>query len=225
MKKIIVLQGPPASGKTTYAKKLHKENKNNVIVSRDNIRLSRGDYWIPEQEDWISDIEEFEVKSALKHNLTPIIDATNLNQVYIDKWKAIADNEGAELEIIPMDVPPIEEAIKRDCNRERFVGANVIFNFYKKYYPHLLSNLPNITDIFFNDKQQIKQTIIDLINNHGELNKYGQKCLYWPEKNIYIFLWVDKILMYSDDQTFEITKGLLSDYSIEDLKSFINKYQ
>jgi hypothetical protein len=57
------------------------------------------------------------------------------------------------------------------------------------------------------------------------LNKYGQRCLYWPEKNIYIFLWVDKFLMYSDDQTFEITKGLLSDYNIEDLKSFINKYQ
>ena len=139
MKKIIVLQGPPASGKSTYAKKLHEEDQNNIIVSRDGIRASRGKYWIPEQEDWISEVEEFEVRSALKHNLTPIIDATNLNPLFIDKWSQIASEESAQIKIIQMEVPPFEEALIRDKNRERPVGPEVILRFYNEYYPHLLS--------------------------------------------------------------------------------------
>ena len=76
-REIIVLQGPPACGKSTYARELHKKNQNYVIVSRDNIREARGDYWIPAQEDYISAIEEFEIRKAIEMELTPIIDATN----------------------------------------------------------------------------------------------------------------------------------------------------
>ena len=45
-REIIVLQGPPACGKSTYARELHKQNQNYVIVSRDNIRnrLNDGRY-------------------------------------------------------------------------------------------------------------------------------------------------------------------------------------
>ena len=53
MSKILVLQGPPASGKSTCARGLIKNNKEWVIVSRDSIRESRGDYWVPEQEDYV----------------------------------------------------------------------------------------------------------------------------------------------------------------------------
>ena len=30
-------------------------------MSRDNIRDARGNYWVPEQENYISDLEEFSV--------------------------------------------------------------------------------------------------------------------------------------------------------------------
>lgn len=46
---IVVLQGVPASGKTSWAKEFVKNKKDWVIVSRDSIRESRGDYWIPSQ--------------------------------------------------------------------------------------------------------------------------------------------------------------------------------
>ena len=57
MKKIIVLQGPPASGKSTWARDTAKAGTPYVIVNRDSIREARGEYWIPEQETYISDLE------------------------------------------------------------------------------------------------------------------------------------------------------------------------
>ena len=42
--KILVLQGAPASGKSTYARELTSQDKSYVIVSRDEIRAARGQY-------------------------------------------------------------------------------------------------------------------------------------------------------------------------------------
>lgn len=43
-KKIIVLQGPPASGKSTWARETAKAGTPYVIVNRDSIRNARGEY-------------------------------------------------------------------------------------------------------------------------------------------------------------------------------------
>ena len=43
MSKIIVLQGPPACGKSTWAKEYVKDKKDWVIVSRDEIREENED--------------------------------------------------------------------------------------------------------------------------------------------------------------------------------------
>lgn len=137
MKKIIVLQGPPASGKSTLALQLHLEDRSRVIVCRDAIRESRGEYWLPDQEDYISEIELFQVKTALKHNLTPIIDATNLNPKTIEKWKNLAEEENVEIEWIEC-VVDFKEACKRDEERGNKVGKKVLKTFYQRYYPHLL---------------------------------------------------------------------------------------
>lgn len=136
-KKIIILQGVPASGKSTYAKKLHEENQNYVIVSRDNIRRSRGNYWIPEQEDYITDIEVFCVEAALRRNLIPIIDATNLNEKFLSNWKRIADIYDADIEYIKFEIE-FEEALNRDKNREYPVGKEVLIRFFKNYFPDKL---------------------------------------------------------------------------------------
>lgn len=139
MSKIIILQGVPASGKSTYARKLHEQNKDYVIVNRDSIRRMRGDYWIPEQESYITDIEICCVESALKRGLTPIIDATNLNEAYLEFWKDIAEDFEVEIEYIKFEIG-YEEALLRDANREYPVGKDVIYKFFKKYFPERLPN-------------------------------------------------------------------------------------
>lgn len=133
MNKIIVLQGPPASGKSTYARELAQAGTPYVIVNRDSIREARGEYWIPEQEDYISDMEEYGVRSAIKRKLIPIIDATNLNPKTIAKWENLAKELNCEIEYKKFYIP-FKEAVERDSKRERSVGKKTLKHFYKKYF-------------------------------------------------------------------------------------------
>lgn len=133
MKKIIVLQGPPASGKSTWARDTAKAGTPYVIVNRDSIREARGEYWIPEQESYISDLEEFGVRSAVNRGLIPIIDATNLNPKTIQKWNDLAKELNCEIEFKPFYVP-YKEALERDKGRSRPVGEKVLKRFYTQYF-------------------------------------------------------------------------------------------
>jgi len=138
MVKIYVLVGPPACGKSTLAHKMHEEDPSKVIVCRDEIRAARGTYWIPDQEDYISDIEEFEVRCAIKHGLSPIIDATNLNPKTMEKWEKLSVELDIILEKVYLPYVPFEEALKRDTKRGeqggRAVGEKTLRSFYKRYY-------------------------------------------------------------------------------------------
>ena len=135
--KILVLQGVPASGKSTFARSLVLKDKSYVIVSRDAIREARGDYWIPEHENYISDIEEFEIRSAIKHNLNPIIDATNLNPKTIAKWKNLAEELNVNIEFKMFEID-FATALERDSKRERSVGKKVLERFFRNYFPDQL---------------------------------------------------------------------------------------
>ena len=135
--KILVLQGVPASGKSTFARSLVLRDKSYVIVSRDAIREARGDYWIPEHEDYISDIEEFEIRSAIKHGLNPIIDATNLNPKTIAKWKNLAEELNINIEFKMFEID-FATALERDSKRERSVGKKVLERFFRDYFPNQL---------------------------------------------------------------------------------------
>lgn len=134
MSKILVLQGPPAAGKTSYARTFIKDRTDWVIVNRDSLREGRGEYWIPSQEDYISDLEEFSIKAAINRGLNVIIDATNLNPKTIDKWNKLAIDTKSEIEFKEFYVP-FKEALERDKKRERSVGEKVLKRFYKQYYP------------------------------------------------------------------------------------------
>ena len=144
MKKIIILQGPPACGKSTRAQELLVKYGSDkaVIVCRDSIREACGEYWVPSRENYISDIEKGAVIAALEHDMIPIIDATNLNPKTIEKWKKIAADYNAETEWIEV-VESYQEALKRDSNpdRKRPVGKKVLRNFYTKYYPYLIASM------------------------------------------------------------------------------------
>jgi predicted kinase len=54
MQTLLILQGPPASGKSTWAKEFVKNNPWYIRVCRDDLRRMRGTYWIPGQEDMIT---------------------------------------------------------------------------------------------------------------------------------------------------------------------------
>ena len=165
MNKIIVLSGPPASGKSTMARDYIQTHKDCVIVNRDDFRSARGEYLVPSQEDYISDLEEAAVRSALKRGLTPIIDATNLNPKTISKWNTIAEEFEVEVETKSFYIP-FKDAVERDRLRGeaggRSVGEKVLKDFYLRYFEEEFRKevYTDHTFIKFDDNPELPPCII-----------------------------------------------------------------
>lgn len=138
--KLLVLIGPPASGKSTFAREFIKGETDWVIASRDSFRNGRGDYWIESQEDYITKLEDFAIKEAMRSNLNVIIDDTNLSKTVQEKWKSFASEFDYELETKEFYVP-FKVALERDTERKKngadhSVGKTVLERFYRRYYPN-----------------------------------------------------------------------------------------
>lgn len=135
MKRLLILQGIPGSGKTTWAREFLKDKKDWVRVNRDDLRNMRGDYWIPEQENLISFMEEQCFRGAICQGYNVILDSTNLNQKTLDRFKDIIkvlgdDNYKIEYKLFST---PLDVCIERDANRPNSVGEKVIKDFYNRY--------------------------------------------------------------------------------------------
>lgn len=134
MKKVLFTQGLPASGKSTWARAYCEKNTNWIRVNRDALRHMRGKYWLPKQEDLISQFEKSCILTSLNRGYNVIVDATNLNLGYVAKLQEeiLKHFPGAVFEYKEFDTP-VDECIKRDMARADSVGADVIKGMYKKY--------------------------------------------------------------------------------------------
>lgn len=135
MSKLIILQGPPACGKSTLARLLQQSDSDHiVIVNRDALRHMRGSYWVPAQEKLISNWENNCTITGLVNGYDVILDATNLNPNTIKYWKSLAETLKVEIEFKPI-YTPLKECIMRDLNsdRQQHVGEKVIESFFDKY--------------------------------------------------------------------------------------------
>ena len=133
-KKILALQGVPASGKTTFAKEWLESHYGWVRVNRDEIRMSMNDTWSREMEDHVTDIEDFIITSSLNKGKSVIVDDTNLNPKTIQHLKELADIYECEIEFKEFRVD-FRTALARDSQREKRVGEKVLRQFFLKYYP------------------------------------------------------------------------------------------
>lgn len=131
--KIIICQGLPASGKSTWSKQYCKDNQDFLRINKDDIRDFF--YNIPfsyEFEEKIIELERLYAHTIITQGKSLIVDDTNLNKRYVNYWQNFAKKQGIEFEIKTFDTPP-EECIKRDLEREKPVGKAVIMDMYKKY--------------------------------------------------------------------------------------------
>ena len=142
---IIILQGIPGSGKTTYATKWVEESpEDRIRINRDDIRRMSGKYWVPSREEYITRVEDYVLTSAMSYGYDIIIDNMNLNHFTTDKIKEIVDkhnssfNTNYHIGYIFLDTP-LEECIARDVNRVNSIGEETIrsiYNKYKHFYNH-----------------------------------------------------------------------------------------
>lgn len=141
---IILMQGPPACGKSTKARTIQEGDPENVvIVSRDSFRHARGKYWIPSQEKYITALEHFAISQGLEMGYMVVVDATNMNPAMISDMVKIAKSYSAPV-VGVMCHETLETCLKRDLNknREHSVGETVINKFYEKYVGYC--NIHNI---------------------------------------------------------------------------------
>lgn len=133
MSKAIICIGLPASGKSTWAKKFVHENPDYVRVNRDDIRRMRGKYWLPDQEDLITDIEQASIAAAVARGLNVIVDATNLNPTFRKNLIQDLGEMGCEITYRFFD-STLDELLERDKHRgAESVGDGVIRKMHAKY--------------------------------------------------------------------------------------------
>lgn len=137
MNKILILQGIPASGKSTWARNFIKNNSEQwIIVNRDSIRDSLGNYWIPKRESLVTDIEIFSIRKGIEHGFNVIVDATNFNPKTVRTFQSLATEIGAEVSFKKFETS-LKVSLWRDFWRGlcggRKVGKVVIKRFYKQY--------------------------------------------------------------------------------------------
>ena len=146
MSKLIVLQGPPCSGKSTWAKNYIKGRENEcIIVSRDAIRLAMcgGDVTTmfqgmkQDREDIVTQTETILIEQGLSKGYEVIVDATNLNSNTVKRLIRLNDKYNSTI-VFEKFYVPFEEAVKRDKERAEkgghSVGKSVLKSFYQRYY-------------------------------------------------------------------------------------------
>lgn len=90
---MIIFRGPVASGKSTEARRLAKEY-GYIRVSRDDIRYSLFGVYYGCDENLVTKFQDALIRTALAQGKSVIVDDTNIEQKYIDRFVAIAHEYG-----------------------------------------------------------------------------------------------------------------------------------
>lgn len=128
--KLLMLKGLPGSGKTTHAMEL--EDKGWVRVNKDDIRKEYyPDYTHKDEKNVVKD-EDLGIIQALLCGHSVVVDDTNLNPKHRQRLSQLAEEHGADFEVLFIDTP-LEECIKRNRKRANSVPMEAILGMYKKY--------------------------------------------------------------------------------------------
>ncbi len=131
-KALVILVGPPASGKSTWGKRFAQEN-NLTYVSTDAIRAELG----KGEGDQTVSAQAFataraRVSAALGSGKSAMIDATSVTRKARKDWINLGRGHGAYIIAVAFEVPR-DELLRRDAERERHVGPEIIDRFLGKY--------------------------------------------------------------------------------------------
>lgn len=143
--RLIILQGIPSSGKTTWAKNWVKEDSVcRVRFNQDDIRNMLGTYWVHTREPLVKAMHDSFLNEAMLRGYDIVLDNMNLNPKTLAEIKETVDDFNKWISLSPADLhydieyrtffdTPLEECITRDAKRENPIGEEVIRNIYNKY--------------------------------------------------------------------------------------------
>jgi len=139
MKKVYILKGLPASGKSTWARQKIQNNKGSYKrVNKDDLRDMLDDgHWTSNNEKFVLRLRDHIIIEALKDGKHIIVDDTNLHPKHKKRIEQIVKENSDEVGQVQVkekffDIE-LEEAIERDLNRPNSVGSKVIKKMYNRY--------------------------------------------------------------------------------------------
>lgn len=136
MAKLVMMKGLPGSGKSTEAQKIVEQGEW-VRVNRDLLRtMLHYDKWNPRNEGKTVDAEKALVRHYLTHDISVVVDDTNLSDYHRKLWSGIAHECDAKFEVKEIDTD-VDTCIERDKDRQSSVGKDVIVQNALRYgmYP------------------------------------------------------------------------------------------
>lgn len=127
-----MLKGLPASGKSTYARELVKNN-GFVRVNKDDLRaMLHNSKHTRGNEAQVLRMRDAIILDCLYNGRSVVVDDTNLNPIHAQAISSMAKSFNAQFETKFFDTP-IEECIKRDLQRPVSVGERVIRQQYNQW--------------------------------------------------------------------------------------------
>lgn len=185
--KVYVLRGLMGSGKTTWCKKFLTENQNFKCSNRDSIHHCISNYTFnDENEKLVTVICQDMIRTIIKEGYNLILDETNLNDKTMTKniefIKSVCkENEKeADIEIKDFEIS-LQEAIRRDKERDFSVGEDVIRKAYKNYIQpkKQKENVQHILNSFNVNEELPLAIIVDIdgvlaLNDHRSYYDYSE---------------------------------------------------
>ncbi|MFG2164164.1 phosphatase domain-containing protein [Micromonospora chersina] len=139
MFRLIATRGLPASGKTTFARRLQPGV---VRVNRDDLRrMLHGERLFTQwAEGQVSRAQRAQVEALLAARVSVCVDDTNLRSRTLRDWAEVAARHGAAFEVHDFTDVPLEECLRRDAARPEAdrVGEAAIRRLHERY----LANRP-----------------------------------------------------------------------------------
>ncbi len=133
MLNVILTKGLPASGKSTWAKKMVDDNPNQYKrVNKDDLRdMLDNSKFSKDSEKFILKVRDAIILEALGHGKHVIVDDTNLSEKHFERIKQLVHGKAA-VKIKDFTDIPIEVCIQRDLKRLNSVGETRIREMYNQ---------------------------------------------------------------------------------------------
>jgi predicted kinase len=134
MTRLLITRGLPASGKTTFARKLQPHV---VRVNRDDLRrmLHGRRHFTQRAEAQVTHAQRAAVEALLRAHSDVIVDDTNLRAKTVRDWAELAARCHATFEVHDFTDVPLDECLRRDAARpeDDRVGEEGIRRMHERY--------------------------------------------------------------------------------------------